>query len=59
MDAAEVLKYIEKAKEISYSRKETPWDNVCIESFHALIKREWSNFYRITNYGQAYHLIFE
>ncbi|MFZ7131793.1 MAG: IS3 family transposase [Eubacteriales bacterium] len=24
----------------SYSHKGTPWDNACIESFHALIKRE-------------------
>lgn len=27
--------------------------------YHALIKREWLNFYRIMNYGQAYHLVFE
>ena len=27
----------------SYSRKGTPWDNACIESFHSLIKREWLN----------------
>lgn len=69
MDADEVLKCIEKAKERrnienplviqsdrgvqytsakyreltgelirSYSRKGTPWDNACIESFHSLIK---------------------
>ena len=75
MDADEVLKCIEKAKERrnienplviqsdrgvqytstkyreltrefigSYSRKGTPWDNACIESFHSLIKREWLNF---------------
>jgi putative transposase len=25
----------------SYSKKAYPWDNACIESFHALIKREW------------------
>lgn len=25
----------------SYSHKGTPWDNACIEAFHALIKREW------------------
>lgn len=24
----------------SYSKKAYPWDNSCIESFHALIKRE-------------------
>ena len=35
---------------MSYSHKGTPWDNTCIESFHALIKREWLNFYKIENY---------
>lgn len=25
---------------LSYSKKATPWDNACIESFHALLKRE-------------------
>ncbi|GFI41343.1 hypothetical protein IMSAGC017_01386 [Thomasclavelia cocleata] len=31
----------QKYKELicSYSRKGNPWDNVCIESYHALIKR--------------------
>ena len=54
-------KYIELTDELirSYSRKGTPWDNACIESFHALNKREWLNSYRIMNYGQVYHLIFE
>ena len=27
----------------SYSKKAFPWDNACIESFHAIIKREWIN----------------
>lgn len=27
----------------SYSSKANSWDNACIESFHALIKREWLN----------------
>jgi transposase InsO family protein len=31
----------------SYSKKGTPWDNACIESFHSLIKREWLNRYKI------------
>lgn len=26
--------------QLSYSKKTYPWDNACIESFHALIKRE-------------------
>ena len=43
----------------SYSKKAFPWDNACIESFHALIKREWLNRFKIHDYQQAYRLIFE
>lgn len=43
----------------SYSKKAYPWDNACIESFHALIKREWINRFRIIDYNHAYRLIFE
>lgn len=43
----------------SYSRKAYPWDNACIESFHALIKREWLNRFRIMDYGHAYQLVFQ
>ena len=43
----------------SYSKKGTPWDNACIESFHAIIKREWLNRYKICDYQQAKRLIFE
>ena len=43
----------------SYSRKGNPWDNACIEAFHALIKREWFKKYRPLNFQQAYHLTFE
>ncbi|WP_233457047.1 integrase core domain-containing protein [Blautia producta] len=35
------------------------WDNACIESFHALIKREWLNRFKIRDYKQAYQLVFE
>ncbi len=35
------------------------WDNACIEAFHALIKREWLNRYKIFDYRHAYRLIFE
>ena len=45
--------------ERSYSKKAYPWDNACIESFHALIKREWLNRFKITDYEHAYRLIFE
>ena len=43
----------------SYSRKAYPWDNACIESFHALLKREWINRFKIFNYQHAYKLVFE
>lgn len=43
----------------SYSKKAYPWDNACIESFHALLKREWIHRFRISNYAQAYKLVFE
>lgn len=43
----------------SYSKKAFPCDNACIESFHALIKREWLNWFKIRDYQQAYRLIFE
>lgn len=53
--------YKETAGEIqrSYSKKAYPWDNACIESFHSLIKREWLNRYKISNYEHAYRLVFE
>lgn len=43
----------------SYSKKAFPWDNACIESFHALIKREWLNRYKILDHNHAYRLVFE
>jgi putative transposase len=43
----------------SYSNKANPWDNACIESFHALIKREWLNRFVIKNLKHAHELIFE
>lgn len=43
----------------SYSRKGNPWDNACIESFHALIKREWLWRFKIQDFNHAYRLIFE
>ena len=42
----------------SYSEKANPWDNACIESFHALIKREWLNRFKILDYNHAYRLVF-
>ena len=45
--------------EKSYSRKGNPWDNACIESFHALIKREWLWRFKIQDFRQAYKLVFE
>ena len=43
----------------SYSKKAYPWDNACIESFHALLKREWINRFKIFNYAHEYKLVFE
>ena len=43
----------------SYSSKGNPWDNACIESFHALIKREWLNRFVIRNIEHAHRLVFE
>lgn len=43
----------------SYSNKGNPWDNACIEAFHALIKREWLNRYVIKNVRHAQELVFE
>jgi len=43
----------------SYSAKGTPWDNACIESFHALIKREWLNCFKIRDIRHAHDLVFE
>lgn len=43
----------------SYSKKAYPWDNACMESFHALIKREWINRFKVIDYNHAYKLIFE
>lgn len=53
--------YYEATKGIqhSYSGKGNPWDNACIESFHALIKREWLNRFNIRDYNHAYQLVFE
>ena len=43
----------------SYSKKGNPWDNAVIESFHALIKREWLNRFVIQHLSHAHKLIFE
>ena len=53
--------FLDATKEMinSYSKKAYPWDNACIESFHALIKREWIYFYKILDYQHAYRLVFE
>ena len=42
-----------------YPKKVFPWDNACIESYHSLIKREWLNRFKISNYKHAYRLVFE
>lgn len=47
------------AMQRSYSKKAYPWDNACIEAFHALIKREWLNRFKIFDYTHAYKLVFQ
>ena len=57
-----VSKAYKKATEqfqLSYSHKGYPYDNACIESFHSLIKREWLDRFRITDYRHAHKLVFE
>ena len=44
---------------ILYSHKGYPYDNACIESFHALIKREWLDRFKITDFRHTYRLVFE
>lgn len=53
-----VLNCLEGVK-CSYSRKASPWQNACIESFHALLKREWLYRFKIQSYDHAYRLVFE
>jgi putative transposase len=43
----------------SYSDKGNPYDNACIEAFHALIKREWFSKYPPLDFNHAYRLTFE
>ena len=52
--------YWDETKDImkSYSSKANPWDNACIESFHALIKREWLNRFNIQDIEHAHSLVF-
>ena len=45
------------AMQRSYSKKAYPWDNACTEAFHALIKREWLNRFKIFDYTHAYKLV--
>ncbi len=56
--ADEYKKATEKMQR-SYSKKVYSWDNACIESSHALSKREWLNRFRIHNFHEAYRLVFE
>ncbi len=55
----EYLKLFNSKMTPSYSRKGDPWDNACIESFHALIKREWLGRFDILNLPHAKALVFE
>ena len=43
----------------SYSRNECPYDNACIESFHAVLKKEEVNLRKYKASKAAYNAIFE
>lgn len=54
-----LYKELTKDMVTSYSKKADPWDNAPIESFHALIKREWLNRFKPLHYYHAKQLVFE
>lgn len=56
---SKLYKKLTKDMVTSYSIKGDPWDNAPIESFHALIKREWLSRYKPENYDHAYSIVFE
>ena len=43
----------------SFSRKENPWDNACIESFHATLKKELIYDMGAKSYEETKEAIFE
>ena len=52
-----------RAKELgftlSYSRKGNPYDNACIESFHAIIKKECIYTMKLKDFEESRKIIFE
>ena len=55
----EYLSLMDSNMSPSYSKKADPWDNACIESFHAIIKREWLKRFKIKDLEHAQQLVFE
>lgn len=55
----EYLSLMDSNMRPSYSKKADPWDNACIESFHAIIKREWLKRFKIKDLEHAQQLVFE
>lgn len=55
----EYLNLMDSTMQTSYSKKGDPWDNACIESFHAIIKREWLKRFKIKDLEHARNLVFE
>ncbi|SHM90801.1 Integrase core domain-containing protein [Anaerosporobacter mobilis DSM 15930] len=43
----------------SFSRKENPYDNACIESFHSLLKKEEVNHKKYYDFNTAGRALFE
>ena len=56
----EYRKYCKENKlELSYSRKGNPYDNACIESFHATLKKEYVHHKKFKNLEEIRQGIFE
>lgn len=56
---SKAYKQVTEKFQLSYSHKGYPYDKACIESFHSLIKHEWLDRFKITDYRHAYKLVFE
>ncbi|WP_141705376.1 integrase core domain-containing protein, partial [Vulcanibacillus modesticaldus] len=58
--SSEFTGYVQSRKIIqSFSRKGNPYDNACIESFHAILKKEEVNHVQYLDYYSAKIAIFQ
>ncbi|WP_430350638.1 transposase [Thermoanaerobacterium thermosaccharolyticum] len=51
--------YISKGIVHSFSRKDNPYDNACIESFHSVLKKEEVNHHKYYYFNDAQKAVFE